>query len=307
MTRFPAAAPLLAAAVTFALCPLLARLAPRLGLMDEPDAGRKRHGRPIPLVGGIAVALGSLTVFPWADGDSRWAWVLVGAMGTVGLLDDLLGLRPSVKLGLQFLIPAIPMVALLTATGVPWTAISAEGCAIIGAFVVVPMLLANAYNFTDNSNGQCAGLAAIGLGAQGAVFWLKGDPGAAVFPLGFSVAFLGFLPWNYPSARSFLGDCGSHVAGCSAALGALTLALESKSVRTAGMVLGAGLTVCIPLLDFAVAVGGRLLRGQAPWKGDTTHLYHRLVARGLKPAAAVAVLWLAAIVTSAAGVLILLR
>ncbi|MFZ4695035.1 MAG: hypothetical protein ACOYMV_07910 [Verrucomicrobiia bacterium] len=55
----------------------------------------------------------------------------------------------------------------------------------------------------------------------------------------------------------------------------------------------------------AVAVGGRLRRGQAPWKGDLTHLSHRLVARGLKPAAAVAVLWLAALVTSAAGVLVL--
>lgn len=306
MACFLSPVPWVAAAVSFVTCPLLARLAPRLGLMDEPDSGRKRHGHAVPLIGGIAVALASFTSLPWVDSRLWSAWALVGAMGLVGLTDDLLGLRPMSKLVLQFALPLLALVIVLQQDGCLGMLMRPGVFAVFGGWLLCVVLLTNAFNFTDNSNGQCAGLAIVSLGAEGVVLWMRGSDGSATFLLAFAAAFLGFLPWNYPGARAFLGDCGSHVAGAVTAVG-LWIVWNSNGASSWNPVLpcGMALIVFVPLLDFTVAVGGRLRRGQAPWKGDLTHLYHRLVARGWKPAAAVALLWLAALVTSAAGVLVL--
>ena len=306
----PFVAATMAAVVSFTLCPFLVRLAPRLGLMDAPDAGRKKHGRPIPLVGGIAVWIGAGVALLWADPRLLAAWVLVGSMGGVGLADDLLGLRPGWKLLLQFLLPSLAWgIGISISRGFPWEVFGIEAFTVLGALLLPIVVLSNAFNFTDNSNGQCAGLAVLTLSAEGVVFLMRGDESSAAIFLVFATAFLGFLPWNFPVARAFLGDCGSHMAGCCAALGSVPLIWGGPSGFSAphhsSNLLGVALLFFIPLLDMAVAVGGRLRRGKAPWKGDLTHLSHRLVARGLKSAVAVAVLWFAALVTSAAGVLVL--
>lgn len=308
----PLLAMVIAAVVSFALCPLLAKFASRLGLMDEPDSGRKRHDRPIPLVGGVAVALGAGAALLWADCNLA-AWLLVGGMGSVGFLDDLVGLRPGPKFTLQLLLPSALCAAFLLPSAVRsgLLAHATQAVPIIliagGGLMLFIALLTNAFNFTDNSNGQCAGLAIVSLSAEGAILWIQGDGVGAMFPLAFAAAFLGFLPWNYPAARAFLGDCGSHIAGCSVAWGGLGVLVSRRPADAPILAAGVALILAVPLLDMLVAVGGRLRRGQAPWKGDLTHLSHRLVARGLKPAAAVGLLWFAALVTSAAGVFLLIR
>lgn len=300
-----AAAVVGAALLSCALCPLLAKAAPRLGLMDAPDEDRKRHGRPIPIVGGIAVWLAAGFALFLTDRAALLAWGWIGLMGGVGLTDDLVGWRAGPKLALQFGVSCV-LAAIALAVS-PSKGSDGEVVVALCGFLLALVVLVNAFNFTDNSNGQCAGLAVVSLGAEGLVLGARGGESSGFFPLIFAAAFLGFLIWNYPSARVFLGDCGSHLAGCAVAFAGLTVVEDAGSSARIADFLGLGLLAFVPLLDFAVAVGGRLLRGQAPWKGDMTHLFHRLVARGMKPAAAVAALWLAALVASALGALILLR
>lgn len=293
-----------AASVSFALCPLLARAAPRFGLMDAPDEERKRHGHPIPLVGGIAIWLATGLALALMDRASLLLWGLVGSMGSVGLADDALGLRPGPKLALQVGFPGVFVAAYVTPASVAfgWNELVA-----LGSLLLAMVALANAFNFTDNSHGQCAGLAVVSLGAEGLALFARGETSLALFPWALASAFGGFLAWNYPRARVFLGDCGSHLAGGAVALVGLTMVWRVGSPARIADFLGLGLLTFVPLLDFAVAIGGRLLRGQAPWEGDRTHLFHRLAARGLTPSAAVAVLWLVALAASAAGVLVLSR
>ncbi|MBL8728741.1 MAG: undecaprenyl/decaprenyl-phosphate alpha-N-acetylglucosaminyl 1-phosphate transferase [Planctomycetes bacterium] len=216
---------------------------------DLPRAGRKQHARPMPLAGILVVP----AALPWLL-DARSWWLLAGFVlaAAVGFVDDWQKEREreydwrgkALGLGLAAALAAIEIAPPLDA---PWLWLAAA------LFVFV---LSNATNFLDNTDGVAPALAAVSLLMLGA----GGGPAGAI---GFAA--LGFLPWNWPQPRAFLGDAGAY------ALGLATGVFAASAARHDPIWL---LAVAVQLADFGQVVVARLWLGLPPWVGDRRHLTH---------------------------------
>lgn len=283
--------------------------------MDDPGH-RKIHATPIPLAGGLAVMTGLLaaslggTLFAFLHssygtmglfqyGLGRRAIQLLGitagavAMLLIGLRDDKVELRPALKFGGQLLAALA-----VAATGVRITLFVHN---IVFSYAVTALWIltvVNAFNFMDNMNGLCAGLGAIGAAWFGLIAAQAGPPQYLVATMAFLItgALLGFLPYNFPKASAFLGDCGSHLVGyLLAVLGILPHFYTPRHPRILA-VLTPLLILAVPLGDLAWVVLLRWRMGRPFYLGDTNHLSHRLVRRGLSATQSVLVIWLSAAV-----------
>jgi UDP-GlcNAc:undecaprenyl-phosphate GlcNAc-1-phosphate transferase len=114
-------------------------------------------------------------------------------------------------------------------------------------------------------------------------------------------ALLGFLPWNFPGAKSFLGDAGSHLAGYLLAVMGLLPHFYSKQNPHPLAVLAPLFVLAVPLLDLLQVTMVRTWHRKPVWLGDTNHLSHRLVKNGCSQTRAVLLLWLAAVLIAAIG------
>jgi UDP-GlcNAc:undecaprenyl-phosphate GlcNAc-1-phosphate transferase len=112
-------------------------------------------------------------------------------------------------------------------------------------------------------------------------------------------ALVGFLPWNFPNARAFLGDAGSHLVGYLLAVMAILPHFYTKQEPHPLAVLAPLLVLAIPLVDLAQVSLFRTLNRKPFWIGDTNHLSHRLVRAGMSRTRAVLFLWLLAVVAGA--------
>ena len=223
---------------------------------------------------------------------------------SAGLVDDIRGLTPRHKLAWQ--LGAASCAGLVLALlGVrldlflDWAPIP---------LILLTLLwfvgITNALNFFDNMNGLCAGVGCVAAGFLAAYNLRTGELTVALTAAALGGACLGFLPYNWPRARIFLGDAGSMMIGFSLAslsvMGAYTL--DAKLPVLA--VLAPLVLLALPVLDMALVVLLRLKSGQAPWVGDRRHISHRLVRRGMSPAAAVAALWVVAMACGLAALLL---
>jgi len=303
--------------VAFLTLPLWRAWCQRRGLVDDPGH-RKIHREPVPLAGGLAVLTGMLLPILAAAVWLQWPGLdptatsalayglerrlpqllglLAGAVGVValGYADDRYELRPGVKFVAQALVAAVVAAAGIRISLFVPNLLVSHALTILWLVTVM-----NALNFLDNMNGLCAGLGAIGA------FWfgLKAAVGGQYLVA--AIAFLscgsllGFLPYNYPRATVFLGDAGSHLVGY--VLGVLAILPHFYTVDNPRMiaVLNPFLVLAVPLADMVYVVCLRWRQGRPFYEGDTHHLSHRLVRRGLSPARAVLCIWLLAAVTGA--------
>jgi UDP-GlcNAc:undecaprenyl-phosphate/decaprenyl-phosphate GlcNAc-1-phosphate transferase len=315
------AAFLSACVVTLAATPLWIRWCLRTGLVDDPGH-RKIHHTPVPLAGGLAVVTGllipllasaALLLFfsgqrPGADElvyglQQRWVQlgaILLGALGIVllGGCDDKLELRPLPKFSGQLLIAL-----LVAASG---TRITLFVPNLLFSYVITILWLLtviNAFNFMDNMNGLCAGLGIVGAACFGCIAALQGHYLVAGLAFLGSGALAGFLPYNFPKARAFLGDAGSHLVGYLLAILAILPHFYSAHNTRRWAVLTPLLVLAIPLLDLAWVVLLRWRHGKPFYIGDTNHLSHRLVRSGLTRPWAVAWIWFGAAALGALAVL----
>ncbi len=301
----------LACATTAFLTPVAILVAHRLQIFDLPG-GYKAHHAPTPLLGGLSLGAGLLVAVVWsvlfAVSESASDLTAFGIGSAIivlaGLVDDVYGLTPSRKLTWQVSAAACAGLA-LALLGVRldlylgWPPIP---------LILVTMLwvvgVTNAVNLMDNMNGLCAGLGVIAAACL-ALFNLRtGELSVALAAASLSGASLGFLGFNWPRARIFMGDTGSMLIGFSLA------SLSVMGVQTPGTklpilaVLVPLLMLAIPILDAICVVVLRLRSNRSPWVGDRCHLSHRLVARGLHPVSAVAAVWLATLGCGLAALLL---
>ena len=284
----------------------------RDGLVDDPGH-RKIHDSPVPLAGGFAVLTGIL--LPLAAGamllklgvvkissaglivhglDRRAMELAVLALGAVaitvlGWLDDKHELKALPKFLGQIVIAVAVAAACKRITLFVHSDIFSYAVTILWLLTVI-----NAFNFMDNMNGLCAGLGAIGAFLFALIAAANGEYLVAITGFLMCGALVGFLPWNFPNARAFLGDSGSHLVGYLLAVMAILPHFYTKQNPRPFAVLAPLFVLAIPLIDLAQVSLFRTLNKKPFWIGDTNHLSHRLVRAGLTRTRAVLVLWLAA-------------
>jgi UDP-GlcNAc:undecaprenyl-phosphate GlcNAc-1-phosphate transferase len=302
-----------AAAATALSLPLWRAWCRRTGLVDDPGP-RKIHHTPVALAGGLAVLTGWLVPlfggwlalklnlfdaksfsFALHHGFARrgveLAAIFLGAVGMtlLGWLDDKHELRPAWKFCGQFLIAlgvATAGVRITVFVGNPWFSYAVT--------VLWMLTLVNALNFMDNMNGLCAGLGVLGAAFFGLGAAVDGQYLVALIAFLTSGALLGFLPFNFPRATAFLGDAGSHLVGYLLAVLAILPHFYTRENPRPLAVLTPLLVLAVPLADLLCVVVLRWRAGKPFYLGDTNHLSHRLVRRGLTPVRAVLVIWLLA-------------
>ena len=255
-------------AVTGAMIPVLARV----GMWDVANH-RSSHTGAIARGGGVGVIAGmSAGVLATGFDQSRAGWICalwILAMAAVGLVDDLRGMPVRPRLLGQFVLAAVASVWLASATQDGWTAALP---AVVGGLWLVSYV--NAFNFMDGINGISALSAAV---AGGWYAWLGGQLDSTlltVFGLALVGACLGFLPWNAPRARVFLGDVGSYGVGAAIAVLALVAWLNDAGLAHTL----APLTVY--LADTGVVLVQRARRGESLGDAHRDHVYQRLVDAG---------------------------
>jgi UDP-GlcNAc:undecaprenyl-phosphate GlcNAc-1-phosphate transferase len=217
--------------------------------------------------------------------------ILGGALGMtlLGWLDDQFELRAKVKFAGQLLVAALVAAAGIRITlFVPSVAFS--------YFVTILWIVTvtNAFNFTDNMNGLCAGLGAIAALLLGLLSASHGHYLVAALAFLAAGATLGFLPYNFPRASVFLGDAGSHLLGFLLSVLTILPHFYSPKHPHALAVLSPLLILAVPLADLFGVVLLRLKRHQPFYVADNNHFSHRLVRLGLGHARTVSLLWLAA-------------
>jgi len=219
------------------------------------------------------------------------AGIFLGAFGIllIGWLDDKHELRPATKFAGQFLVAALVAVSGTRITLFIPSPLFSYAVTILWIVTVI-----NAFNFMDNMNGLCAGLGAIG--AWHFALIAAADNQYLVGLIAFLTfgALLGFLPYNFPRARAFLGDAGSHLVGYLLAVLAILPHFYTMRHPRLWAVLIPLLVLAIPLMDLVWVVLLRWRIGQPFYQGDTNHLSHRLVRRGLTTTQAVVLIWIAA-------------
>lgn len=336
-------------ALSVPLTEFLIRAARRLGQVDQPgSAGHKQHQQSVPTSGGIAIFLAvsvpliAMLIAVWGrppDGWSGW----LAAMGphvdglrrqtpmllavlsgmtvlhVLGLIDDRRNLGPFVKLGIQLIVAAalvglfeLRVLQLLDQFGpLGWT-----------ASVVLSILwiltITNAMNLLDNMDGLAGGVGAIIAALYLAATLINSQWFVASLAALLLGALIGFLAFNFPPARVYMGDAGSLVVG---------LLLAVLSIRTTYVYMDPGLATAIPtdtggshapwygllmplivmavpLYDLTSVTLIRMMQGRSPFVGDQQHFSHRLVDRGMSRRTAVIVIWLCTVATGLGGVIL---
>jgi UDP-GlcNAc:undecaprenyl-phosphate GlcNAc-1-phosphate transferase len=298
---------------TLLALPLWRKWCLHVNLVDDPGQ-RKIHDAPIPLAGGFAVLTGILLplaagaivlklgvnvasqTLPIAHGLERRALelaVIAGgaiAITVLGWLDDKHELKPLPKFAGQLL------VAIAVAAACKRITLFVPNIYFSYAITILWLLtVINAFNFMDNMNGLCAGLGTIGALLFAIIAASNGEYLVALTGFLMCGALLGFLPWNFPNARAFLGDAGSHLVGYLLAVMAILPHFYTKQNPRPLAVLSPLLVLAVPLADLAWVVILRTRTRKPFWIGDTNHLSHRLVRTGMTQTGAVLVIWLLAV------------
>jgi UDP-GlcNAc:undecaprenyl-phosphate GlcNAc-1-phosphate transferase len=322
-------------ATTLAVLPLWRKWCIQRGLVDDPGH-RKIHDEPVPLAGGLGVMTGILiplivaSLLLWSEGRQGNAGtavskvterviplsstitgpllyglnkrivellaIAVGAVGMliVGLLDDLSELKPGPKFAAQFVVAL-----LVAASGARITLFVHNELFHYAVTILWVLTVINAFNFMDNMNGLCGGLAAIGAWYFALISAAEGEYLVALIAFLTFGALVGFLPYNFPRGRIFLGDSGSHLNGYLMAVLAILPHFYSIRHPRPFAVLIPLLVLAIPLADMVWVVLLRWRMGRPFYIGDTNHLSHRLVRCGLSRTLAVLVIWLLAVLSGA--------
>jgi UDP-GlcNAc:undecaprenyl-phosphate GlcNAc-1-phosphate transferase len=323
--------------ISWLLTALMIRVAPRLGFVDKPGQ-HKTHRDAKPLGGGVAMywavavpMLAGLIVVNFFDpalvrrfishpdvvslisggqAQTKLSLGMLGAMlvlHALGLADDRRALGPFIKLFVQLALAAALVLAFDMRV---LTVLDTIGLGRWPSVLITVLWIAgitNAFNFLDNMDGLSAGVAAV-CATSFLVTTVLIEQWFVAATLALLLgALLGFLCWNFPPARIFMGDSGSLVIGF--VLGVLTIRttyLPPNRNFGAGWysVLAPVIVLALPLYDLIVVSIIRLARGKSPFVGDTNHFSHRLVARGMSRRTAVLCLYLVTAATAIAAILL---
>ncbi len=294
---------------TAILTPFSIRLAYKVGAVDIPKDERRIHSKPMPRIGGTAFIIGflvsTLIMFLFCSIDRTANFTEVNLIGfylgaiiisIVGLLDDINiskeGIKPMLKL-LGQVLAALCVVC----SGVRILYIDIPFLEIYGLNEVLSVIITvlwvvgvtNAINLLDGLDGLAGGVSAIAVLSLLVIFVLNGSPIIALIMVAALLGgLLGFLPYNFNPAKTFMGDVGANFVGYT--LAAVSMIGMAKTYTLMAIILPV-IVLALPIFDTLFAIIRRLISGKSIMQADRGHLHHRLVDLGLSQKQAVLVLY----------------
>jgi len=275
---------LTALAITAAGTPLTAVLARRIGAIDSPrPRGLAVH--PTPRLGGLAILAGVLvSCIAWLPLDDATRGILLAgvAIAAVGAIDDARGLHPAAKLLGQVAAAVVAVRSGVKVTHITFPFLGpsdleqASGpLTVIGLVVVM-----NIVNLSDGIDGLAGGVSAISALTFAALAFDLGRNSAGVLAAVLAGAALGFLAYNLPPARHFMGDGGSNLLGLL--LGATAVQGTVKTNALVGLFLPL-VILAVPLLDTSFVIAKRVKYRRPIHRADANHFHHRFTRIGFSP------------------------
>ena len=280
--------------IAYITSPLSIRIAHKLGVIDRPKDARRVHKKPIPRFGGMAIFLGSMAAMSIPAGmNEKIKIAMIGGalMYLLGISDDIKNLKPAVKFIGQWGIATLVYVLGIRitfignyfgadVTGPNANVILSEGVAyIITVFWIVG--ITNAVNLMDGLDGLAAGCTAIMALSLAYVAYIHGmrlgSMPVCIALVAVAGGCLGFLPYNFSPAKTFMGDGGALYLGYMIAV--LSVISPLKRATVVGALIPM-LTLAVPIFDTSLAMLRRALRHESIMKADKGHLHHHLMAAG---------------------------
>lgn len=281
-----------AMSITMALIPLLYRFAGRMHVLDQPQP-RKVHTRPIPRIGGIAMAAGVFVpLLVWLRNEALLDAYLVGALLLVvmGVWDDRRDLTPRAKFAAQI----AAALCVVVWGGIQIHSVTLTDRVELPGFVSLPLTvlfivgITNAINLSDGLDGLAGGTTLLGSCGIALLAYSAGAGFVATLAVILAGSLLGFLRYNTYPARVFMGDGGSQFLGFTMAVLALLLTQSDDGPISAALPL---LLLGLPIVDTLAVMAQRLHEGRSPFAPDKNHVHHKLLALGFDHHEAVAAIY----------------
>ncbi|HWQ75768.1 MAG TPA: MraY family glycosyltransferase [Syntrophomonas sp.] len=282
MSFFMSALALVSAFVIAYFCvPQVIRLAYRLGAIDKPEK-RKVHETDMPRMGGLAIFVAFLLcVLLGVKVSGPYLGIVIGAVIVfiVGILDDIYQLSAWVKLAGQIVAAAV---AIYFGVVINFVSNPFDGMLSLG-YLSIPLTflwivgITNAINLIDGLDGLAAGVAGIAGLTMGIVAFMQGQETTGLIAFILVASIMGFLPYNFHPARTFMGDCGSNFLGF--VLGCLAVTGVAKSTALISLVIPI-VILGIPIFDTFFAIFRRIYKKTPIFSPDKDHLHHRLLKMG---------------------------
>ncbi len=301
--------------VSIVLTDLVRRAAVRWNVLDHPGE-RKVHQTPIPLMGGVAIFITFYTVIGvslfavlkaqslgdyWLDENivdflgtnvrTKLIGIFAGSLVIfiLGVVDDLVALRPEIKLVGQI---AAAFILVLSGTRISFldTNIWVSGLVTMGWVIMIT----NAMNLLDNMDGLSGGITIIAAFSFFLCVWPHGDAFVCVLLMVFAGSVAGFLYHNLNPARIFMGDAGAMFCGYLLATVAVLGTFHIGGGLSASSIAAPMLALSVPIFDTLSVIYIRWRQGESIMKGDKRHFSHRLVRLGMSSRQAVEFIFLVA-------------
>lgn len=303
----------LAFIVAFMATPYTIKLAKKIGAVDVPKDERRMHKRAMPKFGGPAVILGFLVSVIYLlivmsledtiilNGPENYGMKLIGLfLGIViisitCIIDDIKTIKPIVKLSGQLLAAIVAVAFGIRIESINVSIIQApELGEILSTIVTIVWIVGvtNSINLIDGLDGLSSGISVISAISLLIIFLLNGSAMVPIILItALAGALVGFLPFNFAPAKTFIGDTGSNFLGYTISIIAI---LGMAKTYTLAVIILPLIVLGLPIFDTLWAIIRRLIKGKsikAIFKADKGHLHHRIVARGFSQKQAVLILY----------------
>ena len=304
---------ILAFVVAFVATPYTIKIARKVGAVDIPKDERRMHKKSMPKFGGPAVILGflvstiyllivmsmeqSINLFSFEEYGKKLLGFLIG-IGIITafcVVDDIKTIKPLTKLVGQLSAAIVAVVAGIRIDGITLPFLNFPEIHQVTSIILTIawiIIVTNAINLIDGLDGLSSGISVISAVSLLIIFVLNGSSMVSIVLIAaLAGALVGFLPFNFSPAKTFIGDTGSNFLGYALAIISI---LGSAKTYTAAVIVLPLIVLGLPIFDTVFAIIRRMIRGKsikAVFRADKGHLHHKLVARGYNQKQAVLILY----------------
>ena len=304
---------ILAFVVAFVATPYTIKIARKVGAVDIPKDERRMHKKSMPKFGGPAVILGflvstiyllivmsleqSINLFSFEEYGKKLLGFLIGIgfITAFCVVDDIKTIKPLTKLVGQLLAAIVAVMAGIRIDGITLPFLNFPEIHQVTSIILTIawiIIVTNAINLIDGLDGLSSGISVISAVSLLIIFVLNGSSMVSIVLIAaLAGALVGFLPFNFSPAKTFIGDTGSNFLGYALAIISI---LGSAKTYTAAVIVLPLIVLGLPIFDTVFAIIRRMIRGKsikAVFKADKGHLHHKLVARGYNQKQAVLILY----------------